>query len=297
METLRELLSPDFLLRNAFYENLLVGLCCPLIGLFLVFRRLAFLGVALPQVSTAGVAFALSPIGVQLAAYFHLLAGHDGSGPIHSDEQQVLALFGSLIATLVTVVVLALLERRGRGVVEGRLGTVFIVASAAAILLVAKNPQAERSYLNLLKGEIIAVSAHELHLTFFVFMAVLATLWLFRKEILLVSFDPEMALTLRKNVLAWDLLLYVLLGLTISIAVLSVGPLVAFGFLLIPPLTAHLFARNLRQFALLASAIGLVSAFLGFWVAYHHDLPVGPTDVVLLGMVYTAGFCLHQLKK
>ncbi len=297
MDTLLEILSPDFLLRNAFHENLLVGLCCPLIGLFLVFRRLAFLGVALPQVSTVGIAFALSPLGVQVASFLHILAGHGDSTEIHATEQQLLALLGSVTATLIAVIVLAVLERRGRGVVEGRLGTVYVVASAAAILLIAKNPQAERGYLNLLKGEIIAVSNHELHLTFFIFAAVLTTLFVFKREILLVSIDPDMALTLRKNLLAWDLLLYILIGFTISVAVFSVGPLVAFGFLLIPPLTAHLFGLQLRQFALFSSITGLTCALLGFWVAYRFDLPVGPTDVVLLGLVYTIAFIVKRFTK
>jgi zinc/manganese transport system permease protein len=81
-------------------------------------------------------------------------------------------------------------------------------------------------------------------------------------------------------------LLYVLIGLTVSMAVLSVGPLIAFGFLLIPALTAHLFARTMHQFTVLASAIGGISAFFGFCIAYRWDLPVGPTDVVLLGVIY-----------
>src|SRR5204863_2632676 len=110
--------------------------------------------------------------------------------------------------------------------------------------------------------------------------------FLFRKEFLLVSFDREMAITLKKNVIVWDALLFLLIGLAISMAVLSVGPLVAFGFLLIPPLTAHLFARNMRQFALAASAIGGLGAFVGFCLAYRLDFPVGPTDVALLGIFY-----------
>jgi len=78
-------------------------------------------------------------------------------------------------------------------------------------------------------------------------------------------------------------------------AVLSVGPLIAFGFLLIPALTAHLFARNMRQFTTLASLCGGVAAFLGFWIAYQYDLPVGPADVVLLGVIYAAGWFIARL--
>ncbi|MBI2947060.1 MAG: metal ABC transporter permease, partial [Verrucomicrobia bacterium] len=77
-----------------------------------------------------------------------------------------------------------------------------------------------------------------------------------------------------------------LIGLTISISVLGAGPLVTFGFLLFPPLTAHLFARTMRQFALLASALGGMTALAGFCLAYRWDLPVGATDVALLGLIY-----------
>ena len=91
------------------------------------------------------------------------------------------------------------------------------------------------------------------------------------------------------------MLLYVLIGLTVSMAVLSVGPLIAFGFLLIPALTAHLVARNMRQFTVLASLIGGVTAFFGFCIAYKRDLPIGPTDVVLLGVIYATVWIASRL--
>ena len=77
-------------------------------------------------------------------------------------------------------------------------------------------------------------------------------------------------------------------------AVLSVGPLIAFGFLLIPALTAQLFARNMRQFMILASVLGGATAFIGFWMAYQWDLPIGPTDVLLLGVIYALAFCVKK---
>jgi ABC-type Mn2+/Zn2+ transport system permease subunit len=147
----------------------------------------------------------------------------------------------------------------------------------------------------MLKGEVIAVHGSDLALTAATLALVLATLGLFRKELLLVSFDRDMAMILGKNVIFWDMLLYLLIGFTVSMAVLSVGPLIAFGFLLIPALTAHLFAGNMRQFTTLASLVGGVAAFLGFWVAYQWDMPVGPTDVVLLGVLYSAAWVTVKL--
>lgn len=275
MESLKDILSPDFLLRNSVYTSVLVGFACPLVGVFLVLRRLIFMGVALPQISSTGVAVALSlPVWLGMKT---------DSAEAHA---HTLAFAGSMVFTLAAILVLAFLERRGRGLAEGRLGTAYVVATALSILLLSKNRVAEAGWLDLLKGEIITISNFDLALTGIALAVVLLVLGLFNKEILFVSFDRAMAATLGKNVLWWDTLLYLLIGLTISVAVLSVGPLIAFGFLLIPPLTAHLFALNMKQFVVLASVLGGVSSFLGFWLAYSWDWPVGPTDVVFLGAIY-----------
>jgi ABC-type Mn2+/Zn2+ transport system permease subunit len=285
METLRQILSPDFLLRNSVCTSVLIGFACPLVGVFLVLRRLIFMGVALPQISSTGVAVALSlPLWLGLD-----LSGHD------SQCTHMLAFAGSIVFTLAAILVLAFLERRGRGLPEGRLGTAYVVAAALSILLLSKNRCAELGWLDLMKGEVITISNFDLTLTAAALAVVLVVLGLFHKELMLVSFDRTLAVTLRKNVVFWDALTYLLIGFTVSMAVLSVGPLISFGFLLIPPLTAHLFARTMRQFTVFASVIGGVASFIGFWIAYQWDLPVGPTDVVLLGIIYALGFAVKKL--
>jgi len=277
MDTLRTILDPHFLLRNSVYISLLVGLVCPSIGVYLVLRRLIFMGVALPQISSCGIAFTFALQGWGLLVHLH-------------QSEHSLAFFGSTLFTIPTIVLLSLMVRRGRGSVESRLGTVYVLAGAWSILLLVTNPSGEHGLLDMLKGEIIAIPDADLEWTAAIFCAVILLLFLFRKEFLVVSFDREMAVTLKKNVLFWDALLFLLIGVTISMAVLSVGPLVAFGFLLIPSLIAHLFARNMRQFALIASFIGGLTAFCGFCIAYHWDYPVGPIDVALLGVVYGLAF-------
>jgi ABC-type Mn2+/Zn2+ transport system permease subunit len=285
MDALRQILSPDFLLRNSVYTSVLVGFACPLVGVFLVMRRLVFMGVTLPQISSTGVAIALS-----LPLWFGFHLSDHGSNSAHA-----FAFVGSITFSLTAILVLALLERRGRGQPEGRLGTGYVVAGALNILLLAKNPYGEIGWLDLMKGEVITISNFDLLVTAITLMLVIATLGFLYKELLLVSFDRVMAITLGKKVIFWDVLLYLLIGLTVSMAVLSVGPLIAFGFLLIPALTAHLFARNMRQFLTLASLIGGAVAFWGFWTAYQYDVPVGPTDVVLLGGLYAVAWVSAKL--
>ena len=283
METLREILAPDFLLRNSVYISMLVGLTCPLVGVYLVLRRLVFMGVALPQVSSCGI-----------AAAFALHAWHI-IPHVEESSEGLLAFAGSAVFTLATILVFAVMERRGRGSVEGRVGAAYVLAGAWSILLLVKNPFGEHGLLDRLKGEIIAVPNADLALTAGTFGVVVVVLFLFHKEFMLVSFDRDMAVSLKRNVLGWDALLFVLIGLTNSVSVLSVGPLVTFGFLLLPALIAHLLANTMRQFAVLAAMVGAASALAGFCIAYRWDLPVGPTDVALLGFLYGAAFALKRI--
>jgi len=261
------------------YISLLVGFVVPLVGVYLVLRRVVFLGVALPQVSSCGIAFAFA-----LQGWGWIPHAHD------SAQERAIALAGSIVFTIGTILVLSVLERRGRGLIEGRTGLVYVMAGAWSILLLVKNPFGQHGMLELLRGEIIAVSTVDLLLTGGTFLPVVAGLVLFQKEFLLVSYDRDMAVSLKKHVMFWDSLLFAFIGLTISVSVMSVGPLVAFGFLLLPPLIAYQFARNTAQFLWLSSVIGGMAAVAGFAVAYAQDLPVGPTDLALLGILYVVTF-------
>lgn len=283
MEMLREILHPEFILRNSVCVSLLIGFVVPLFGVFLVMRRMVFLGVALPHISASGIALALS---------LHVWLGDfDGS---HGANERALAMLGSIAFAGVALTVLALLDRRGRGSSEGRIGAAYVLATAGSILLLAKCPQAERGWLSLFKGEIIAVSSGDLWLGGIAFLILTALLLGFRKELLLVSFDRDLAIVLGKNVALWDVALYALIGLCISISVFIVGPLITFGFMLIPPLIAHLFARSMRQLGLIASLTGGLGAFMGFCAAYHWDLPIGPSHIAVLGALYFVALCLRK---
>lgn len=272
METLAEMLRPDFLLHHALYGSVAVGLVCPLVGVYLLLRRLVFWGVALPQVSAAGISFAFMLQGFG----WTLLAGHE------SDERH-LAILGALAFTGLAILGLAVLERRGKGNSEGRLGALYAVAGAASILFVAWNAAGETEMTSLLRGDLVAISESDFHAMLDVFAAVTASLFLFQREFLLVSFDRDMAVTLGRSALFWDVFLYGILGVTISLGVMTVGPLVTFGFLVIPPMAALPWARGIASFSVVAALIGGLSAFCGFYVSYARDLPLGPVVVSVAG--------------
>ena len=104
MEQLLEIINPHFLLRNALYAGLIVGFVCPQVGIFFVLRRMVLLGIALPQVSNAGIAFAF---------LLHTLGWHFFP---HMESEKTMALTGSVIFALIAIFTLAILERKRKGV-------------------------------------------------------------------------------------------------------------------------------------------------------------------------------------
>jgi ABC-type Mn2+/Zn2+ transport system permease subunit len=270
MSALFEILSSTFLLRDALVASVLVGFACPLVGVYFVLRRMIFLGVALPQVSAAGIAFAFLAYKLMVGPHQQLEV-----------SEHVLAIIGSFVFTLVATVVLAALERRGRPTVEARIGTTYAVAAAATILFLAQDPHGDAQMVNLLKGDILATTGASLRWMAAVFGLVTAALLVFRKELLLVSFDRDLALVFGKRAGLWDLVLYLLIGIVISLGVMTAGPMATFGFLVVPPVTVRMLAHRMITFSLGSALLGAATAFGGFYAAYRFDLPVGPAEVGL----------------
>ena len=279
MSTLVEILRPGFLLRDALVGSVLVGIVCPLVGVYFVLRRMIFLGVALPQLSAAGIAFAF--------LLYRTVVGPHVHGQM---SEPVLARLGASAFTLCGILVLAAFERRGREIVEARIGVTYAAAGALTLLFLAADPWGEAQMVNLLKGDLLATTEKSLAVLGGVLGAVVVVLVAFQKEFLLVSFDRDLAVVFGKAAGLWDTVLYLVCGVTISFGVITAGPLVTFGFLLAPPLTARFFTRHMVSFSIASAAIGGLTAFVGFYSAYRYDLPLGPAEVsVAIGLLVVVG--------
>jgi ABC-type Mn2+/Zn2+ transport system permease subunit len=272
MSTLLQILSPDFLLRDALVASVIVGLICPLVGVYFVLRRMVFLGVALPQVSAAGIAFSFFTYGLVV-----------GPHEPYQLSERVVAMIGSFSFTLAATLVLAFFERR-RETVEARIGTTYALAAAATILFLAKDPHGEAQMVHLLKGDMLATTGTSLTWMAVILGGLAFALFAFRKELLLVSFDRDLAVVFGKRAGLWDLVLYLLIGIVISLGVMTAGPMATFGFLVIPPVTMRLLAGRMLTFSLGSAALGGATAFAGFYCAYRFDLPLGPAEVALAGV-------------
>ena len=142
----------------------------------------------------------------------------------------------------------------------------------------------------------IALSQGELKLLAAVYGVVLVGLVLFREELLLDSFDPDLAFLLTGGKVQWNILLYLLCGLSIAVGVIMAGPLLVFGFMVLPPLAARPLATGTASFFAISSLIGLFTAIFGFYLSIVLDLPLGPTDVALGCVLLFASHSLNRAR-
>jgi zinc transport system permease protein len=250
------------LFRDALYGALVIGVACSALGVYVVLRRIVFVGAALAQLSSAGIALGLflAGLGVGLGLVTH---------PV------VL----SLVATLLGALFFAG-GTKARIPQDATIGVTYAGAAAAGILLIAKAKGGEAHDI-FLQGNILSITSHDTLVLLAVAVPVLLLHVAFYKEFLFVSFDRETARTLGYNVRMWTLLLYLTLGLVIAFAMQFAGVMLVFNFLVLPAVTGLLVARSMG--AMFACAVGsaVVAAVVGFSLSVPYDLPSGPAIIAV----------------
>jgi zinc transport system permease protein len=266
MSKVLEMLQQGFML-NVLAGTMIVAAICSYLGVFVVLRRAVFVGAALAQVSSLGVALAL-----YLSGMIEIWWGSH----VHLPPQPT-----ALMLTVAAAVLMAIQHKEQRLPRETVIGVAYAAASALAILVVAVSAHAESEVLNLMFGNVLTIGTGEV-----IGLAALAVVIgfvhrLFYKEFLFVSFDPDMAMALGLNARLWNILLFLTIGVTISLAIRAAGALVVFNFLVLPAATALMLRKNLRTAFIVAVVAGVATSFVGITISYVADLPSGPSIVAV----------------
>jgi zinc/manganese transport system permease protein len=250
-----EMMAIPFM-RQALLASLLLAAMLAYLGIYVVRRRIVFVDLAIAQLSAVGVALAML---------------------LERDPMTF-----SMVFTLVGAGLLSLPAYERRIPQEAIMGIIYAVASAAAVLLIAKMPHGEADILNIFFGNILAVTTGQLGVLTLVFGIVGLIHLLFSKRFIQT---PQPDSNLRFKGWGWNLLFYLTLALVIATAIRTAGVLLVFSDLVIPAVFALLFAQRLSVLFLLAIGIGLLGNWMGLYASYRFDLPSGPSVVVSLGIL------------
>jgi len=272
------MLSAILLFREAIYGTLVIAVTCGVLGVWVVLRRIVFVGAALAQLSSAGIALALLLGGLGL-----------GLGPL----THPLAI--AVVVTLLGAMFFSPGPQRRLVLPEATIGVAYAVAGAVGVLLISKAVAGEAHDL-FLQGSILGLTRQDMLLQLAVGVPILLVHRVFYKEFLFVSFDPETARTLGYRVNRWNLLLYLTIGLVIAFAMQSAGVLLVFDFLVLPAVTGLLVAESMAGTFIVAGASAALATVLGFVLSIPFDLPTGSAIIAASGVLLFAAWTVRKIR-
>ncbi|WP_372456776.1 metal ABC transporter permease [Cellulomonas xiejunii] len=275
-QVLALLASP--LMQRALVAAVLVGAAAPVVGTFLVQRRMALMGDGIGHVALTGVALGW------------LVGSWAAVSPADS-----LAVPGAVVAAVVGSVVIELVRERGRTSGDLALAIMFYGGIAGGVLLIKVAGGTNANLMSYLFGSISTVSTADLWWTAALAVLVLVVGVGLRWALFAVSHDEEFARASGLPVRALSMVVAVLAALTVTISMRVVGLLLVSALMIVPVAVAQIVSRSFGRTMLLASAIGVGVSVVGLVITYWNDVPPGATIVVLAIALYAGAAVAHPL--
>lgn len=250
-------------MRRALVGCIALAFGCGPIGLFLVMRRMSLMGDAMSHAVLPG------------AAVGYLLAGL--SLPAMS--------IGGFIAGVSVVLIAGLASRFTELKEDASLAAFYLLSLAAGVLLVTRFGS-QVDLIHILFGSVLAVDNAALYLVSTIATLSMLTLAVIYRPLLLESLDPAF-LRASGNRGGWYYQIFMLLVvLNLVAGFQALGTLMSVGLMMIPAVSARLWAQSIGYMLLFAIGIALFSGYGGLLLSFHFDLPSGPAIILLAGSLY-----------
>ena len=245
------------------------------LGLHVIAREVIFVDLSLAQMAALGSTVAI-------------LAGSQPDSPT--------AFVYALGFTTLGAALFALTRSEAKGVVpqEAIIGIVYVVASAAGILVADRTPRGGEAIKDILVGSLLWVTWPAIARLAGVYALIGVFHWFMRRRFLTISFHPETALANGWSIRWWDFLFYLSFGIVITFSVPIAGVLLVFSFLVVPAAIAFQFTRRQGVLAAISWIAGALASAGGLWISFHYDLPTGPVVVCMFGFLLLAAYALRR---
>jgi zinc transport system permease protein len=265
---------PEFLqfgfMQRAFAAGAVMAIVCPLIGVFLVPRRLSLIADTLAHVALAGVA-----IGLLM-----------GASPI----------VGALIVTVVGA--LGMERLRSHGALQGDAALAVFLSGgfALAVVLISLARGFNADLFAILFGSILTVSPADVWLISALGAMVVATILLSYRRLFVITLHEDLARTSGVPVTVLNLMLTLLTALTTVVAMRMVGVLLVSAMIVIPTLTGFSLGKSFRRATTVAIVVALAAVGIGLTAAYYLSLAAGGAVVLTALLIFAAVAGLRRLQ-
>lgn len=255
---------------EAVSSGLLIGSVCSFLGVFVVLKRLVFIGITLLQAAACGIA----------AAFLF----------------EFNPFLGAVCAAFATVTILALPAEEKRIPRDALMALIFISTSSLSVLFMAKSAVGFEEVKELLYGDLVLCTPSDFKILLMALLPPAFLILLFLRPITYTFLDREESRVLGIRVRFWELVFFYASALVISAASKLGGMILVFCYLVIPPMAGLLLCSRLRHVFLIAQAAALFATLAGFFISFQYDLPVNPCIAASGAAILIAVCVLNYVK-
>ncbi|MED0686670.1 metal ABC transporter permease [Anoxybacillus ayderensis] len=266
-------------LQNAFIVGIFIGLIAPLLGVFIVVRRLSLIADALSHVTLAGIAASLlvQKTFVMGATFTPIYVG------------MAFSVAGSLFIEKLRTVYKHYQELAIPIILSGGIGLSVIFISLADGF--------NTDLFSYLFGSVSAVSRTDVWTISIIFFIVFAVIFLLYKEWFILSFDEEYAQASGVKVRALHFVFIVLVALVIAASMRIVGILLVSSLMTLPVAASIRIAKGFKQALWLSVLFGELAVIVGLFLSYYLNLAPGGTIVLLAVCILIGAIVWRKWKR
>ena len=264
-------------LQNAFLTGIIIGIIAPLLGVFIVVRRLSLIADALSHVTLAGIAASLL-----LEKKF---IGLSGLNPLYMG--MAFSVAGSLFIEKLRAVYKHYQELAIPIILSGGIGLGVIFISLAEGF--------NTDLFSYLFGSVSAVSRLDLWTILIISVFVIALVVLLYKELFLLSFDEEHAKASGIAAKSVHFIFIVMVALVIAASMRIVGILLVSSLMTLPVAASIRIAKGFKQTIFLSMLFGEISVLGGLTISYYIDLAPGGTIVMIAVLILIVTILLKKI--
>ena len=257
-------------MKNALAIAVIVGILCPVVGVWVVLRKLAYLGDAMSHASLSGVAIAYL-IGASIVA-------------------------GALAAGLIMGMMIAVLGAR-KLADDSVIGIVETILFALGVIIISRSSSISVDLTHFLFGQITTVSQSDVRLNAALAIIALCTVMVIFRDLISATFDPIHARQVGINVSLLRFLVLALVSICVVVSLQTVGLLMSVAMLVTPAASARLVTNRIGFMTFISVLIGMGAAVLGLIFSYHLSTPPGATIALTAAIAFLSIFIVTIPKR
>jgi manganese transport system permease protein len=273
MELLTFILAPlqySFMIK-AILVSSVVGAVCALLSCFLILKSWSLLGDAISHAVLPGVVLAYI-VGLPFS-------------------------IGAFVFALLAVFIIGAVKTHTKIKEDAVMGIVFTTLFALGLILISRTPSSV-DLMHVLFGYVLGISDGAAMYTIGIAVAVALIILSFRRTLLLYCFDPTHAQTIGIPVRLVHYFLLLLLAITITASLQTVGIILVIAMLITPGSTAFLLTKRFSPMLAIAVFASIFSSIVGAYLSYYLDISTGGAIVFIQGILFFLvwGFTLLQAR-